>query len=195
MPTGIPAPQFQITMFWVKWIENGTVKQAWDMLASVGSPGHNAPIQIPAWTSAVGSYNLQVEVTVKNLTGQTLDLKLRVQVCPRNTSGLPPLPIPPCGQLLDSPADIHIGSGFTWILPIWQLQMWSESIDLHLEVVDAVDQTVYNCIVPYYDNAGYRADDFYVPIDVKSGPDTFNITVHVQDQQSVAVQGASVNLS
>jgi len=212
MPIGIPAPQFKIDMFWVKWVESGignvdVVKQAWDMLANVGSPGHLSPIQVPAWESIVGPHNLQVEVTAHQINASDafnpfagLNVRLRVQVCPRNTSGLPPLPIPPCGQLLDSgasvfaPAKSVLGTTFSVLLPIWQLQMWSENIDLHLEIVD-VDGTVYNCLVPYYDNAGYRADDFYVPINVKTPAPTFSITLHVQNQQGVAQQGANVNLT
>ena len=42
--------------------------------------------------------------------------------------------------------------------------MWGKDIDQHCEVVDANDQTVYNCLVPYRDNAEYR-DDWYTPID------------------------------
>jgi hypothetical protein len=33
------------------------------------------------------------------------------------------------------------------------------------EIVDANDQTVYNCLIPYNDNAEYRADDWLIPID------------------------------
>jgi hypothetical protein len=74
------------------------------------------------------------------------------------------MPIPPCGSLLDSAASVTIAPGETKLLPIWQLQMWSENIDEHNEIVD-VNGTVYNCLVDYWDNATYRADDWYTPVD------------------------------
>jgi hypothetical protein len=43
--------------------------------------------------------------------------------------------------------------------------MWRTDIDQHCEIVDANDQTVYNCLVPYYDKPTYRTDDWYIPID------------------------------
>jgi len=43
--------------------------------------------------------------------------------------------------------------------------MWGKNIDQHSEIVDANDQTVYNCLVRYRDNAEYRADDWYISID------------------------------
>ncbi len=210
MPTGLEAPQFKIDMLWLKWIQNGVVKQAWDLLAAVGSPNSGKPRpQIPAWTSDQGPHNLQLEVTAHNETTTGLNVKLRVQMCPRGISGLPPMPKPPCGDLKDSGSSVvapgalvlptilgMVKTTYPVLLPIWQLQMWSESVDLHVEIVD-VDGTVYNTLIPYYDNSGYRADDFYQPIDVLGvSPGGFTVTVIVRDQNSGAVlPNATVDLN
>jgi hypothetical protein len=75
------------------------------------------------------------------------------------------MPKPPCGDLVDSGAAVTIGPYGTALMPVFQLRMWGKNIDQHCEIVDANDQTVYNCLVPYKDNAEYRADDWYIPID------------------------------
>jgi hypothetical protein len=113
----------------------------------------------------MGGFNFQVEATLLNKTNATLGLKFRTQTCPRGTYGLPPMPKPPCGDLVDSGAVVTVGPYGTVLMPVFQLRMWGKDIDQHCEVVDANDQTVYNCLVPYYDNATYRADDWYIPID------------------------------
>ena len=155
-------------MLWVKWMENGVVKQAWNMLTNVGSPEtrhtHIWP-KIPEWNQSMGGFNFQIEATILNKTNTTLGLKFRTQSCPRGTSGLPPMPKPPCGDLVDSAAAVTVGPYGTVLMPVFQLRMWGKDIDQHCEIVDANDQTVYNCLVPYYDNATYRADDWYIPID------------------------------
>ena len=75
------------------------------------------------------------------------------------------MPKPPCGDLVDSGAAVTVGPYGTVLMPVFQLRMWGKDIDQHCEIVDANDRTVYNCLVPYYDNATYRADDWYIPID------------------------------
>jgi hypothetical protein len=168
MPAGLPAPQFEIRELWIKWIEDGNVKQAWNMLHDVGSPEsrhtHTWP-KIPEWKQSMGGFNLQIEATIVNKTSTTLSLKFRTQTCPRGTHGLPPMPKPPCGDLVDSGAAVTVGPYGTILMPVFQLRMWPKDIDQHCEIVDAKDQTVYNCLVPYTDNAEYRADDWYIPID------------------------------
>jgi hypothetical protein len=150
---------------------------------------------------------LQVEVTARqrNELGLSilgsLDVKLRAQICPSGAN----MGASSCGQLVDSGASVSIPPNYllfppaATLLPIWQLRMWSENIKLHLEIVDAIDGVVYNCLVPYYDNAGWRADDFYVPIEVGTvAPPGGNVsvTVHVQDSVSKApIQGASVSIN
>ena len=168
MPAGLPAPQFEIRELWIKWMENGNVKQAWNMLHDVGSPEprhtHTWP-KIPEWKQSMGGFNFQIEATIVNKTSATLNLKFRTQTCPRGTYGLPPMPKPPCGDLVDSGAAVTVGPYGTILMPVFQLRMWPKDIDQHCEIVDANDQTVYNCLVPYTDNAEYRADDWYIPID------------------------------
>ena len=73
------------------------------------------------------------------------------------------MPKSPCGDLVDSGAAATVGPYGTVLMPI-QLRMWPKDIDQHCEIVDANDQTVYNCLVRYRDNAEYRADDWYIPI-------------------------------
>jgi hypothetical protein len=194
-------------MFWLKWIKNGSLVQAWDMLADVGSPSSGKPHPaIEGSPTDAGPNYLQVELTVQpiNVTLLGANCKTRVQICPRGTSGLPPCPIPPCGSLVDSsdyvyiPPYIYLFPPSPTLVPIWTLPMWTENIDLHLEIID-VDQIppeVLNCIVPYFDNSGWRADDLYVPIDVKGGGGTVSITVHVEDATSKApLSGANVSVT
>jgi hypothetical protein len=168
MARGLPAPQFEIRELWVKWMENGTAKQSWNMLQDVGSPEpthtHTWP-KIPEWNQNMGGFNYQIEATILNKTSETLNLKFRTQTCPRDTIGLPPMPKPPCGDLVDSSAAVTVGPYGTVLMPVFQLRMWGKDIDQHCEIVDANDQTVYNCLVPYNDNSEYRADDWYMPID------------------------------
>ncbi|MGD0550946.1 MAG: hypothetical protein ABSA81_10460 [Candidatus Bathyarchaeia archaeon] len=166
MPTGLPAPQFEMRMLEVKWMENGVVKQAWNMLQDVGSPEHTHfwP-RIPEWNQRMGGFNFQIEATVLNKTSATLNLKFRTQTCSRGTYAVPPMRKPPCGDLVESGAAATVGPYGTVLLPVFQLRMWSKDIDQHCEIVDANDHTVYNCLVPYYDNPTYLTDDWYIPID------------------------------
>jgi hypothetical protein len=180
MAKGLPAPQFEIRELWVKWMENGTVKQAWNMLQDVGSPEpthvHTWP-KIQEWNQNMGGFNYQIEATILNKTSATLNLKFRTQTCPRDTIGLPPMPKPPCGDLVDSSAAVTVGPFGTVLMPVFQLRMWGKDIDQHCEIVDANDQTVYNCLVPYNDNSEYRADDWYIPIDATSALGTRSASI------------------
>lgn len=161
-----PAPQFEIVGLWVKHVNacaGNALIRAWDMLNQVGSPEpghtHTWP-EIPPYTPDMCGHNFQIEATVKNITSQTLKVRFRTQTCPRGSG---PYQTPPCGLLVDSGAYVEIPPGGVVLLPIWQLQMWSENIDEHCWVVD-IDGYVYNCLVRYFDNWNYRADDWYIPI-------------------------------
>lgn len=161
-------PSYQVVGLWVKQMKNGQLVKAWDMLNQVGSPNTGVCPEIPEWTSDQGDFNFQIEVTAKNLGTVARPVKFRTQTCPKGTGGIPPMPIPPCGGLVDS-GTVTIAPGETKLLPIWQLRMWSVNIDQHCEIVDE-NGYVYNSWVMYYDNAGYQADDFYIPINVTAAP-------------------------
>jgi hypothetical protein len=204
LPTGGAVSHFEITGLFVKHLDaNRNLIRAWDMLAEVGSPepGHDYGICVPyyggevchRWPKIPANANYSIECYAKNLTDSAKTVRFRTQTCPRGTSGLPPMPIPPCGQLVDSGASVTIQPGETKQLPIWYDVMWSENIDEHNEIVD-VNGQVYNCLVLYVDNTEYRADDWFTPID--SGvEEVYQIQIHVQSQQGTAIQGATVVLT
>jgi hypothetical protein len=167
-------PAFEMVGLFVKQMKNGAMVRNWDVLNKVGSPqwaaGHGTNPQIPAYTADQGGYNLQIEATVKSRLSSSVNVLFRTQTCPRGTS---PIQIPPCGQNVDSPSYVSIAPGATVQLPIWELQMWSVSIDERCWVVDADTGEVYNVGLDYFDNnwlyypdIGYRADDWFIPIDV-----------------------------
>lgn len=166
-------PQFEITSLFVKRVDaQGNQIQNWDMLNQVGSPEpghtHEWP-QIPAWTSEQGPHNFQIEAAAKNLTSQPLTVKFRTMTEGLTSGGH--------GDIVDSPESVTIPPGETMQLPIWQLRMWSENIHQHNWIVDAQTGQIYNCGVDYYDNnyhyypdTGYRADDWYIPVNVLGVP-------------------------
>jgi hypothetical protein len=165
-------PAFEMVRLFVKQMKNGQMVRNWDMLNTVGSPqyaaSHGNP-QIPAYTPDQGGYNFQIEATLKSKLNHSVSVFFRTETCPRGQS---PIQTPPCGQVVEG-NPVTIDAGATVQLPVWQLKMWSSSIDEHCWVVDADTQEIYNVGVDYIDNnylyypdIGYRADDWFIPIDV-----------------------------